>query len=44
MYTSSNFTKAAYNTGEVMKIMLTAIYARDKMDAIIQLVKKSEGE
>jgi len=24
--------------------MLTAIYARDKMDAIIQLIKKTDGE
>jgi len=29
---------------KLMEEMLTAIYARDKMDAIVQLVEKSDGE
>ena len=28
---------------KLIEEMLTAIYARDKMDAIIQLVEKSDG-
>jgi len=29
---------------KLMEEMLTAIYARDKMDAIVQLVEKSDGD